>query len=123
MPPVAWQGPGPPPLAVTAAPAGRNRRHEHSVTYGEAAPRRPRRHYRADRLVAKDPAIHHSGHIPFEDVQVSAADRSRIDLDDNVGGLGRAWVRDRIPRIQAGPVVYQRLRASLPTVTVSTMAA
>jgi hypothetical protein len=102
------------PLAVAAAPTGGNRRHEHPVTFSEAAHRRPCRHYRAHGLVAKDPAIHHSRYIPLENVQVSAADRSRINPDDNVGGLGRAWVRDRVPGLSAGPVVHQRLQASLP---------
>jgi hypothetical protein len=101
-------------LAVGTPPAGCDRRDEHPVALSEAGHRRAHRCDGADRLVAEDAAVGDSGHISFEDVQVSAADRGGVHLDDDVGGLGRTRVRDGVPGLLARAVIHECLQWDLP---------
>ena len=55
----------------------------------------------ADGLVAEDPAVGDGGHVAFEDVQVGAADRHRVDAHDRVGVVLDDRVRDFLPALVA----------------------
>ena len=52
----------------------------------------------ADRFVTEDATIGDLGHVAFEDVQVSAADRDRVDADDRVGVGDDRRCPERLPR-------------------------
>ena len=62
---------------------------------------------RADRLVAEDPAGLHVGHVAAENVQVGAADRDRVDLDDRVARVDDLRVRDVGPGLCCRAAVHQ----------------
>ena len=89
-------------LAVVAAAAGRDARHEHAVAGRDRRHRRADLGDRADRLVAEDRPGSHVGHVALEDVQIGAADRRRVDADDRVRRLLDPWFRAPLPR-RAGP--------------------
>ena len=92
-----------PALAGRAAAARRDRRDEHAVALLQVADRGARLDHRPDRLVAEDAALGHGRHVPLEDVQVRAADRRRVHLDDDVRRLADAGVGSRLPRPLTGP--------------------
>ena len=58
-----------------------------------------------DSDIGTETAVDDSGHVALEDVQVGAADRGGVDLDNDVGGFGRGWIRDSIPGLLAGLTV------------------
>jgi hypothetical protein len=74
-------------LAEPAATAGRDARDKHAVAFGERGDCVAGLDDRSDGLVAEDAAWLDLRDIAFQDVQVGAADRRRVDSDDGVGGL------------------------------------
>ena len=106
---------GHPALARPAAAARGDRGDEHAVALLQAADRGAGLDHRPDRLVAEDAALGHRRHVPLEDVQVGAADRRRVDLDDDVRRLADARVVGRLPRPLAGPAEDECLHARDPT--------
>src|SRR5262249_15822395 len=70
-------------------------------------------------LVAEDAPLGHCRHVALEDVQIRAADRGRVDLDDHVGRLLDARIGDRVPRLFTGSAVYECLHVLTPFRTQS----
>jgi hypothetical protein len=59
-------------------------------------------------LMAEDPARVHSRHVAGQDVQVGAADRRRVDPDDDIALVGDLRVRHLFPGLLAGTVIHER---------------
>jgi len=55
--------------------------------------------------VAQDATVGHRGDVAFEDVQVGAANRHRVDAHDRVGVVDDDWHGDFLPGLLAGTVV------------------
>src|SRR5262249_49923146 len=62
-----------------------------------------------DALVAENRPGLHFGHVALEDVQVGAADRRRVDPDDDVGRRLEFGIGPFLPAPLVGPVVDERL--------------
>ena len=60
---------------------------------------------RADRFVTEDPAGGDRRDVTFQDVEVGAADRHRIDADDGVGVIDDARLGNLLPRLVTWSVV------------------
>src|SRR5690606_17439853 len=75
---------GQPLLAVRARAAAGDARDDDAVADLEPAHRGADLDDGADTLVAEDPPLLDGGDVPLEDVEVGAADRRRVDLDDGV---------------------------------------
>jgi hypothetical protein len=96
-------------LAEAAAAAGRDARNEDVVADLEVDHGGAGLDDRADGLVTEDGARLYRGHIALEDVQVGAADRGSVDLDDRVGRRLDGRVGDGVPGALSGTVIDQSL--------------
>ena len=103
---------GHPGLARPAAPARGDRGHEHPVALLQRRDRGAGLDHRADRFMAEDAALGHRGHVALEDVQVGAADRRRLDLDDHVGRVLDARIVDVVPGPLPRTAEYECLHVS-----------
>jgi len=104
------------PLAVRAAAALRDGRHQHPVTGLESGDRVADFGDRADRLVAENAAVGHRRDISLENMQVGATDRRGIHPHDHVGRLLDRGIGDLFPGLLPRSVVHQRLHRHLRAV-------
>jgi hypothetical protein len=64
-------------------------------------------------LVAEDSPGGYGGYVPAQDVQVSAADRGRVDLNDDVGGFDHVRVWHYLPSLITRSVIDESLHGNL----------
>ena len=101
-------------LAEPAAPAGADAREQHAVALGHGADAASGLDHRADRLVSQHRPRRGLGHIALEDVQVRAADRRGVDLDDDVARGLDLGIGNRVPAALPGAVIDESLHFRPP---------
>ena len=93
--------------AVAARSARGDARHEDAIARLAILDTSTDTFDRADRFVTEHTARRDSGDVAFQDVQIGATDRHRIDAHDRIGGGGDLGLWHLFPRSVPGAVVHE----------------
>ena len=98
--------------AVLARAARRDARDQHAVSDLDSSGAVADSRDCADGLVAEDATVGDCGHVALHDVQVGAADRGGLDVNDRVGAIDDHRISYFFPCLLARTVIHESLHQS-----------
>jgi hypothetical protein len=109
--------------AESTPPAGRDARHEDSVTGSDILYRGTDLCDGPDSLVAEDSSRCHLGKVAFEDVEVAPTNGGRVDANHGVGLVDQLGIGDFVPALLVRSVIDERFHNATPSLRNSQMTA